>query len=144
MAQYTTVTWSPGDGAVGEKFAQMAQNEEWLKENIILGNVNYFPNALGEIPDGRQNGAERAVKLEGVGFRYNSQTPTTEYRFTVPFPPVFTKPPLVVASNWDTTDATFIRQVSQKGTESADFKVKQHDGLSRIMNGYIFLILMGV
>lgn len=143
MGQYATVTWSPGDEAVGQKFQQMAQNEEWLKENIIIGNLNFMANDIGELPDGRSPGAVSATKLEVVQYRFNSQVAVSEYEFRVNFPPSFTQPPVVLFSNQDLDDKSVIRMVSQTGTEYANFKVWHTDGLSKLFVGMISIALIG-
>lgn len=98
MAQYATVTWQKGDEVTSQKLQQMASNEDWLKDNVILGNISYPQNNLGGVAMGRKNEMVRATRLEAINMVFDSQAPAPFLDLEVPLPPVFTEAPVGVVS----------------------------------------------
>lgn len=143
MAQYATVNWSDGDEVTSQKLNQMAQNEQWVKDNLIIGNANYVPNPQGKMVPGRSKGITSVTKMEIVEVVYDSQVPVKYWDLTVNFPPVFTEQPTVFYSHLDTDEDAVVRMTLQTGTKSAKFRVWNTDGLSKRKHGYLNLLLLG-
>lgn len=144
MGQYATVVWSEGDEVTSIKLEQMAQNEQWLKDNIIVGNMNWIPNALGAVTEGREPGVVPATKLEVVEYRYDSQVPVKYYDFTVKYPPVFTQPPVTLFSIYDPSDDIVVRRRGSNRTDQGVFRLWDTRGLTKTFVGDITVLLIGI
>ena len=87
MPTYASVSWQDGDEVTSAKLNQMAQNEQYLKDNIIIGNTTI-------------NGStSSALKIEAIRMEFDSNTAVQVYNFRVDLPPVFTEPPVIVFSH---------------------------------------------
>lgn len=142
MAQYTTVVWDEGDEVTSQKLEQMAQNETWLKDNLIIGNNNYIANALGQTA-GRTTGIASTTKLEVIEVEFDSQVPVVYHDFVVRFPPVFTEPPVVFYSHSDHDENTVVRHFTKGGATSATFRVWNTAGTSHRKHGTLGILLLG-
>jgi hypothetical protein len=141
--QYSTVNWQPGDEVTSQKLQQMSNNSEWLKTNIIMGNLNFQRNALGQTPHGRQPGTLPAKRMEAVAIKYNSQVPVPQYDFWVNFPPVFTQMPMVFLTNWTVWNNTVARILNIEGTRRVLVKVHDINFSAAKLEGDLHLLLVG-
>jgi hypothetical protein len=141
MAQYTTVVWEEGDEVTSQKLGQMAQNEQYIKDNLIIGNANFVPNSIGTTT--RAAGIASVTKMEVLEIDYDSQVPAKYYDFTVRFPPVFTQPPVIFFSNYDHDEDTVLRIYTKNGNTSAIFRVWNTSLLSRRHHGHVTVLLLG-
>lgn len=141
MGQYSTTTWEEGDEVTSQKLEQMAQNEQYLKDNLLLTNVNILPNPNGVST--RAQGIFSATKMEVIEMDYDSQVPVKYHNFTVTFPPVFSQPPVIFYSNYDQDENTVVRIYIKSGATSCVFRVWNTDGLTHRHHGHITVLLVG-
>jgi hypothetical protein len=142
MAQYATVVWSEGDEVTSQKLEQMAQNETWIKDNLIVGNANYVTDPNGAT-SGRVAGIQTITKMEVVEIAYDSQVPVLFYDFTVVFPPVFTEPPVIFISNYDHDEASVLRVFTKNGTTNCIIRVWNTSYTTHRKRGHASIMLVG-
>lgn len=95
MAQFATVTWTGAAEVTSNKLQQMSNNDEWLKENMILGDIAFLKNSIGKMGYGREEGIVKPKKIMGVNIFVDSQVPVSYTDVIVRYPVPFTTPPLV-------------------------------------------------
>src|ERR1044072_8775335 len=101
MAVYTTVQWSAGDEVTSEKLNAMAQNEQYLKDNAIVGQIQYLAGAHGEVPFSRPTGQTiTATKMCGLYVPFSSEGVSVAYwEVFVNYPTnFFSFPPIITAT----------------------------------------------
>lgn len=143
MAAYTTVSWQKGDEVTSTKLQQMAQNEQWLKDNAIVGNLNYIASALGAPPAGRSLGIHTATRLEAIRVDYDSQVPVSGFIVKVNLPPVFTEPPIIASSHSTIDFYTNCMLYVADRTDYCEFHISHRDGQTVHLRGQLHIICMG-
>jgi hypothetical protein len=142
MGQYTTVTWQHGDEAVTSKLEQMCQNEEWLHDNLIAGNVNYMLGAQGQPPAGRSQGVVTANHIEAIRIDYDSLTAVSSITVKVQLPPVFTEAP-VIAFAANAFGLIVGQLVTGDRTDYCEILIFQRDGITQRLTGTLNIICVG-
>lgn len=142
MGQYTTVQWQAGDEVTSSKLQQMSQNSEWLKDNIILGNMNFPTNALGAVSNGRSPGIDPIKRMEVIAIRYDSEVPKKYCDVTVKYPPVFTMHPVVQHSLYSWQDVSCVLIDGTKPTQGV-FRIFDVHGRTVRHQGELYLTLVG-
>jgi hypothetical protein len=143
MATYQSVSWQPGDELTSVKMQQMAQNDEWLKDNLIIGNVNFPRNGAGQVAAGRTAGAFKAKRVEGIAYKFDSSINRRWYDFRVNFPSVYTKPPIIIHSVYSPFKELTSRVISGGKTNYAVFRVWDTGHRSLRLDGELDIILIG-
>jgi hypothetical protein len=143
MAVYTTVSWQPGDEVTSAKLQQMCQNEEWLKDNLIIGNSNFPANGNGDVASGRQPGIIAINKIEVVSFKYDSTIPRKWYDAQVRYPPTFTEPPITIFSTYSVWNEPCCWLLDGTRTSRGIFRISDQHGRSVRHQGELNILLIG-
>lgn len=143
MAQYTTVSWQPGDEAVSSKLEQMAQNEEWLHDNAITGVVNYQLSAGGAPPAGHAAGMFTAQKVCGIRIDFDSISAVQQHIVNVNIVNLgFTQAP-VVTTSMSVDNFMCVAHTEGDRVDYCNVRVQSRDGLTVRMRGQLHVILVG-
>lgn len=99
MADFAKVTWQKWDEATTTKLGQMAQNEDWLKDNLTVQKVVYALGDGGLMPPYRSPGTYNMTKAYAMYVPFDSLIPVAAVDVTIRYPETFTQLPVVVVSN---------------------------------------------
>lgn len=142
---YQYVMWQPDDEAVSSKMKQMADNEQWIYDNMITGNITYLQN--GTItPDGRTVGTEQAEKVHGFYIQFNSGTPVTFLEVDISYAAAnFTFGPIITCTVASGPGAPLFAVIkTDVSTTKAVVRIMHRtDGLSTVMVGRLNVICLG-
>jgi hypothetical protein len=114
MPTYASVSWQDGDEVTSAKLNQMAQNEQYLKDNIIIGNTTI------------NDTTNQALKIEGIRLDFDSQSAVQVYNFRVNLPPVFTEPPVIVFSHNVLLYFTVVHLTESNRTDYCEFYMAEN------------------
>jgi len=142
MGQYTTVTWQAGDEVTSTKLQQMCSNTEWLKDNIVLGNLNYIRNGDGNPPNGREAGIEPIKRIEALAVKFDSDIPKLYHDFGINIPSVFTEPPLIIPALWNWQN-DIINVIDGTRPTRATFRVQDIHGRTVRHQGEMHVLFIG-
>lgn len=92
---FNQVSWQPDDEVTSDKLQQMADNEQYCYDNQIAGYLTWRRNTSNANMNGRAEGTEKYQKVYPIQVFFDSGAPAQTYNITVPYPNVFTKPPLL-------------------------------------------------
>lgn len=96
MAAYATVTWQAGDEVVSQRMQQMANNEQYLYDKLITGDIEYRPSALGNAPAGHNAGIIEAKRIGAMRIDFDSQVPVPQHLVHIDITNLaFTEPPVI-------------------------------------------------
>ena len=123
LGQYASVQWEAGDEVTSTKLNQMAENDDWLKDNMLTGEMRVPIGTLGQVAIGRTRGVTQAKKLTIVTRWIDSQTPVKEIDLGFAIPPGFSQSPICLAGLDMPFSNTAIRILQQVGTKEITFSV---------------------
>ena len=131
MPTYASVSWQDGDEVTSAKLNQMAQNEQYLKDNIIIGNTTI------------NDATAQALKIEAIKVPFDSNTNVNVHTFRVNLPPVFTEPPVIVASHNVLLYFTIVHVTETNRTDYVEFYMCEKDGGNVRFQGEMNIIAIG-
>ena len=131
MPTYASVSWQDGDEVTSAKLNQMAQNEQYLKDNIIIGNTTI------------NDATAQALKIEAIKTPFDSNTAVQVYNFRVNLPPVFTEPPVIVASHNVLLYFTIVHVTETNRTDYVEFYMCEKDSQIVRFQGEMNIIAIG-
>lgn len=144
MAQYATVNWQPGDEVTSLRLEQMAQNEEWLHDNALIGVINYQPSALGQPPSGRAPGLKVAKRVCAVRIDFDSQVPVSVHIVRIDLTNLgFTEAPVVAISYNVENNFCVAHHAIGDRNDYCEIFFSQRDALIVQIKGTLDLILVG-
>lgn len=143
-SNYSYVTWQLDDEVTSTKLQQMSDNDQWIHDNMITGNITYLAN--GTItPDGRTVGTEQAEKVHGFYIQFNSEVPVTSLVVEIPYAAAnFTFGPIItfsIASGPGTEMCGVI--TTDVSPVKSRIKIFRRDGASAVLVGRINVICLG-
>lgn len=145
---YNTVAWAPDDEMTSQKLQQMCDNDTWLKENALtVGRLEWHKGNEGQLPVGRVVGTYNATTCVGLFYPFDSVTPVQHYDLRVQYPPLFTKPPIIVAMVGNGSPDNLALCVTTTFDSSPDFsmlKIFHRTGNAMRIYGGMNIILFGV
>lgn len=90
MAVYESLSWQEDDEVTSEKLNKMTQNEQWLKDKMIIGGLHVRITGAGTLrPDGYTPGTYHLKTMEHILHKFDSGVPVKTYDFNVEVPNVF-------------------------------------------------------
>lgn len=140
------VDWQPDDEAVGIKFKQMSDNDQWLSDNMISGKQVNRASGNGTLPAGKPVGSFVAKKAYGLYQVFDSLVTTPYYNITITYPSgVFTTPPVIVATvaTPNLTNHWVCTVTLNSSTTHAKVSVFRRDGASDHFAGALNVMLLG-
>jgi hypothetical protein len=145
MATYEYVTWQPDDEVTSTKLAQMANNEQWIHDNMLTGSVSYRAGGDGVAPTGKTPGTHVADTVYGIYQNFNSLVATTSYTIKITYPPIFTEPPVIVATvaNGNAASSFVCIITRNSGTDYANVRIFRRDGAAVVISGGLNVMLIG-
>lgn len=144
MAVYQTMSWSPGDEVTSQKMQQMADNDQYLKDSMVLVRNVFTQNSAGKVANGRVRGTNPASRIESIAIVFDAGSAKKEYDVRIPLPPVFTKPPLVFVTPYVPFYKVSCRILRVGGVKYVDVRVSTIDNSSVRMSGELNLLAVGM
>lgn len=141
---YEYVMWQPDDEVVSSKLKQMADNEQYLMDNSLPGNITYLAN--GSItPDGRTVGTQKATKIHGFYIQFNSGTPVTSHVVEISYASAnFTFGPIITFSVASGPGTEILGVITTDVSPlKSRIKLFRRDGAATVMIGRINVICLG-
>lgn len=143
-ASYQYVNWQPDDEATSTKMKQMADNEQWIHDNIVTGDIIYRTGSPNLQPAGRTVGSQVAKDIYGIYLPFDSVTPASFYSIDITYPPVFTTPPIIMVTISNAFGDNLAGVVtSDTLTTKATYRVFRRDGAAVQLRGALNVILLG-
>lgn len=144
MAVFQTVSWSAGDEVTVQKMQQMSDNDQYLKDNMVIARNVFTQNSAGKVANGRVRGTNLAKRIESIAIVFDSGSARKECDVRIPLHPVFTKPPLVFVTPYVPFYKVSCRILRVSGTKYVDVRVSTIDNSSQRMQGELNLLAVGV
>lgn len=144
MGAYATVNWQTGDEVTSQRLQQMAANEQYLYDKIILGDIEYRPSALGVAPAGREPGIVEAKRIGAMRIDFDSQVPVSVHYVHVDITNLaFTEPPVVtLAYNVENYFSVCHLSIADR-TDYVELQFASRDGLVVQLKGSLHLHFLG-
>lgn len=143
MAQYKSISWQHKEEVTSTKLEQMAQNTEWLKSNLILGdahrvmNGEYYPNPL-------EPGVSKITRLDSVIKPFNSGGPTAWMDLDITIPSGYSNLPIVLHSIGGPADEYLVSHLwAYRSATRLTFRIHSTKWESKILNGTLHVLLVG-
>lgn len=140
---YQYVNWQPDDEVVSSKLKQMSDNEQWIADNMLVGNVTYLANGT-ILPEGRTVGTVKATKMQSFYIQFDSVTPVSSLVVEIPYPPIFTFAPIITFSIASGPGTEFCGVITTDvSTIKSRIKIFKRDGAAVQIIGRLNIICMG-
>lgn len=143
MASFQYVSWQPDDEAVSSKLKQMADNDQWIHDNIITGELVYRNGADGSTLAGKTPGTQTMKDIVALQIPFNSVTPTSAYYVDVAYPPVFSSIPVALTSIAAPYGIEFCSVISFGGATKITVKIFRRDGAAVQIAGELQVLFAG-
>lgn len=145
MANYTGVTWQPDDEVTSTKLQQMCTNQDWLKENLILGDVYFVANNSGALlPTPFTVGSTKLLKIDAKVKPFNSQVETAWIDMDINIPPGYTNVPLCIPTVTDVhSRGYYVNLKRYNGLTSVTVRITQADHIAKVISGQVQCLFIG-
>ena len=143
-SSYSYVNWQPDDEVVSSKLKQMSDNDQWIHDNIVTGDLIYRAGVGGILPQGRTVGSQVGKDIYGIYVPFDSLTPVSYFDVVVTYPPVFTTPPICMVTIANGFWEHLVGNLFRDGlTTEATYRVFRRDGAAVQLRGALNVLLFG-
>lgn len=145
MGTFASVTWQTDDEVTSQKLGQMAQNDDWLKDNLVRGDhIQLASPDTTSTTCGRPVGLTPLSRMEAFNIRFDSGSHVSSWDITIDLPPVFTAPPICVGTVANNTRLSLTcKVINHCSTSYVRFRIFHVDLNTIQMTGSLNVVAFG-